>query len=239
MPASQITVPRRSAARSRTPVVTLRPPLRKLVLTAHVTASVGWLGAVLVFLALALTGLTSDDASTVRAVYLLMRPLASAVLVPLAVAALATGILSSLGTAWGLFRHYWVLVKLGITAVATAVLFVHLPAFDALAEVAGDPAASLAQVRDPAPAVHASLALIALLVATVLSTYKPKGLTPLGVRERILHSRVGHRDAPRARVTGGRARLPGTAVPPPATPPPVPSRELQPAPLTTDTWTWT
>lgn len=190
MPASRSTVPGRPAPRSRAPVVVLRPRLRKLVLTAHVATAVGWLGAVVVFLALAAVGLTSDDGQVVRAVYLLMPPLASTVVVPLAVTALATGILSSLGTAWGLVRHYWVLAKLAITAVATTVLLVHLPAFDAMAEVARNPAAPLETVRDATPAVHAGLALVALLAATTLSTYKPKGVTTLGSRERLRLGRV-------------------------------------------------
>lgn len=42
------------------------PRLRKFVLTAHITTTVGWLGAVGVFLALAIVGLTSDDAEAVR-----------------------------------------------------------------------------------------------------------------------------------------------------------------------------
>jgi hypothetical protein len=42
----------------------LTPRLRKLALTAHVTASVGWLGAVVMFLALSVTGLTSRDLQT-------------------------------------------------------------------------------------------------------------------------------------------------------------------------------
>lgn len=46
--------------------------LRKFALTAHVTSSVGWLGAVAVFLALAVVGLIRQDAPTVRGVYLVM-----------------------------------------------------------------------------------------------------------------------------------------------------------------------
>ena len=45
--------------------------------------------------------------------------------VPLALASLVTGIISSLGTTWGLFRYYWVLVKLGLTSLATLALLVH------------------------------------------------------------------------------------------------------------------
>ena len=67
------------------------PRLRKLVLTAHVTCSVGWLSAVACFLALAVVGMTSQDAPTVRGAYLVMAPAARLVLVPLALASLLTG----------------------------------------------------------------------------------------------------------------------------------------------------
>ena len=91
--------------------------LRKFVLTAHVTFSVGWLGAFAVFLAIALLGLTSQDARMVRATYLVMEPAAWWVLVPLAFGSLLTGLVQSLGSTWGLFRHYWVLFKLLINAL--------------------------------------------------------------------------------------------------------------------------
>ena len=94
--------------------MTMTPRLRKLALTVHVTSSVGWLGAVMAFLALAIVGLASQNTQTVRAVYLAAVPITWYVLVPLAVASLLTGLTSSLGTPWGLFRHYWVLFKLNV-----------------------------------------------------------------------------------------------------------------------------
>src|SRR5688500_14178347 len=100
--------------------------LRKLMLSAHVISSVGWLGAVGAFLALAVIGVTKQDAPTVRGVYLVMQPTAWYVLVPLAFASLLTGIVMSLGTTWGLFRHYWVLVKFGLTVFATIILLIYM-----------------------------------------------------------------------------------------------------------------
>ena len=50
--------------------MTMTPRLRKLALTTHVTFSVGWLGVVVAYLALAIAGLTSHDAQMVRAAYL-------------------------------------------------------------------------------------------------------------------------------------------------------------------------
>jgi len=163
--------------------MTMSPPLRKFALTVHVTTTVGWLGAVVVFLALAIVGLTSQDAQTVRGAYLVMEPAARFVLVPLAFASLLTGLVQSLGTTWGLFRHYWVLFKLLITVFATILLLIYMETFSLMARVAGDPSANLGAVRNLSPVVHAVLALLVLLIATVLAVYKPRGMTSYGWRK--------------------------------------------------------
>src|SRR5881628_3305955 len=85
--------------------MTMAPSLRKFALTAHVTSSVGLLGSIAAFLALAVAGLTSQDAQIVRAAYLAMDLAARFVIVPLAFASLLTGLIQSLGTPWGLFRQ--------------------------------------------------------------------------------------------------------------------------------------
>jgi hypothetical protein len=159
------------------------PRVRKFALTAHVTSSVGWLGAVAAFLAVAVVGLTSRNAQTVRGAYLVMEPAAWLVLVPLALASLLTGLVMSLGTTWGLFRHYWVLFKLLINLLATIVLLTYMGTFSYMAGVAADPSADLALVRNASPMLHAALALLVLLVATVLAVYKPRGMTPYGQRK--------------------------------------------------------
>src|SRR5919197_4285401 len=102
--------------------MTMTPHLAKFALTAHITLSVGWLGAVVAYLALAVAGLTSHDAQMVRAVYLSMELMSWFVIVPFSLAALLKSIVSSLGTQWGLFRHYWILVKFLMTTGATIVL---------------------------------------------------------------------------------------------------------------------
>lgn len=166
------------------------PALRKFTFTAHVTSSVGWIGAVLVFLALAAIGVTSQDERTVRGVYLVMAPAAWFVLVPLAHASLVTGIALSLGTPWGLIRHYWVASKLVITAFSTVILMIYMGTFRQMAAVAADPVVELGLVRNPSPLLHSILALVLLTAATVLAIYKPFGLTPYGVRQQI-GSRAG------------------------------------------------
>jgi hypothetical protein len=158
------------------------PRIRKLALTAHVTSSVGWVGAVVVFLALAILGLTSQDAQTARGAYLVMEPAAWFVLVPFAFASLLTGIVQSLGTTWGLFLHYWVLFKLLMTVFATVILLTYMETFRSMARVAADPGAGLGLVRNASPTFHATLALLLLLVATALAVYKPRGVTRYGWR---------------------------------------------------------
>ncbi|WP_199520880.1 hypothetical protein [Jiangella anatolica] len=172
--------------------------MRKLVLTAHVTSSLGWLGAVAVFLALAIVALTSDNASTVRGAYLAMEPAARLTLVPLSLLALLTGVIQSLGTSWGLLRHYWVIFKLLINVIASIYLLLYLPSFEQFAATAADDSADLDSVRNISPALHAVLALLLLLVAAVLAVYKPRGVTPYGERRRL--ERRQQRTEPRART---------------------------------------
>jgi hypothetical protein len=82
-----------------------------------------------------------------------------------------------------LFRHYWVLFKLLMTVFATTLLLIYMGTFRYMAAVAADPNADLGMVRNASPALHAVLALLLLLVATVLAVYKPRGLTPYGRRK--------------------------------------------------------
>lgn len=151
--------------------MTMGRRVRKLALTAHVTSSVGWLGAVAAFLALAIVGWTGKDAQIVRAAYLGMDSIGWFVLVPLSFASLLTGLVQSLGTEWGLLRHYWILAKLLINVLANIVLLLFMQ------RLGSDFSSS------DAPLIHAGVALLLLLVATVLSVYKPRGITPYGWRK--------------------------------------------------------
>jgi len=160
----------------------MNPGARRLALTAHVTASVGWLGAVGAFLALAIVGLTSRDPSIVRSSYLAMDVTGWYVIVPLSLASLWTGVLQSLGTEWGLFRHYWVLVKFLLTVVATVLLLVHMQPTGRVASAAAEAVLSSSDLRGLRVQLLADAvgALAVLLVATALSIYKPWGLTEHG-----------------------------------------------------------
>jgi hypothetical protein len=171
----------------------MAPRLRKFALTAHVTASVGWFGAVAGFLALAVAGLASQNSQMVRAAYLAMELTGWFVIVPLSLASLPTGLVMSLGTEWGLFRHYWVVAKLLITVLATLLLLVHMQPVGHLARVVAETTLArgeLAGLRVQLVA-DAGAALLALLVATVLSVYKPRGMTPYGRRKQREERSIG------------------------------------------------
>ncbi|HEX9810949.1 MAG TPA: hypothetical protein VGA88_02530 [Burkholderiales bacterium] len=163
----------------------MTPPLRKFVLTAHVTSSVGWVGALAVFLAHTIAGVVSQDEQIVRAAWLAMGLCAWFVILPLSLTSLTTGVVQALGTAWGLLRHYWVVCKLLLTALATAVLLLKLAPISLLAEAETKATFSRATVVELQTSLllHAAGGLIVLLTATVLAIYKPQGVTPYGRRK--------------------------------------------------------
>jgi hypothetical protein len=148
-----------------------RHGLRKPALLVHVTCSVGWLGAVLAFLALTLVALNSTDDARARAVYLAADVVVRFVIVPLALASVAGGVLSSLVSPWGLVRHYWVIAKLVLTVAATVVLLLEAAPIAAAATSARPEVAGMSML------VHSVGGIVVLLAATVLAVYKPRGTT--------------------------------------------------------------
>ncbi|MGH7887792.1 MAG: hypothetical protein ACREPG_07995 [Candidatus Binatia bacterium] len=159
--------------------------IRKFALTTHITLSVGWLGAVVAYLALAIVALTSHDARMVRAAYLSMELIGWFVIVPLSFFALLSGLVESLGTPWGLFRHWWVLVKFLLTTVATIVLLRHMEAVTCMSGLASEATLFATDFRALRIqlVVHAAGGLLVLLAVTALSVLKPWGMTSYGRRQ--------------------------------------------------------
>lgn len=158
--------------------------LRKFALTTHVTSSLGWFGAVATFLTLSVAGVAGQDPQMVRAAYLAMHLITWFVIVPFCLASLATGVAQSLGTQWGLFRHHWIVAKLGLTVIATLILLAHTQPIAQVALFASGDVFTPATLRGIRVRLiaDAGAALVALLVATTLSVYKPWGMTPYGRR---------------------------------------------------------
>ena len=165
--------------------MTMSPRLRKLALAIHLTTSVGWIGAVLVYLVLVVAGMTTPDDQFLRATWITLESIGSLALVPMSIVSLLTGLLMSLGTKWGLFRHYWVLLSLVLTAVASGILIQHMQTVTFYAGVAADVSsnniAALQSALD-GELLHSGLGLLVLLVIQVLNVYKPRGMTPYGWR---------------------------------------------------------
>ncbi len=162
----------------------LTPRIRKFVLAAHIAVSVGWVGAVAAYIALDVTAATSEDEVALRVAYLGMDSIVGSVIVPLAVASLLSGVAISVGTRWGLFRYYWVLISLGLTVFATAVLIMETRTISQLAAVAAAPTTSVADLRGlGSTLVHSVGGTVVLLAVLVLNVYKPPGLTRYGWRK--------------------------------------------------------
>ena len=166
--------------------------IRRLVFAIHLTCSVGWIGGVLAYLGLGITTVGAGTPQTVQAAWIAMEIIGWYVLVPLAIGSLLTGLLMALGTKWGLFRYYWVLIAFILTTLATIVLLLHMPDVSAIATAVrtADPD----EVNDHGgDLVHAGLALALLLAIQILNLYKPPGVTPYGWRknneERLERSR--------------------------------------------------
>ena len=158
--------------------MTMTPRLRKFVLTVHVTSSVGWLGAIAAYLALAIAGLTSGDAQMTRAALLSMEVIGWFVIVPISLAALLSGLVQSLGTPWGLFRHWWIVAKFLLTIVAVVVLVGHMQDVSRVSRLAKEAASPAIDLR--AELIHSAGGLLVVLAAALLSVIKPWGRTPYG-----------------------------------------------------------
>jgi hypothetical protein len=157
------------------------------MLTAHVLTSVGWFGAAVGVLALAIAGLTTNEIGVASGLYRATEVIWRSVIVPFSLAALLTGLVQALGTQWGLLRHYWVLAKFLITLFAVLLLILHTGTLlPALARAAIDSSPSIAEGTAHAhggipPRIHlvvaASGTLLLLVTAATLSVYKPWGET--------------------------------------------------------------
>ncbi|MGC1211851.1 MAG: hypothetical protein WA890_11385 [Micromonospora sp.] len=147
----------------------LSPPARKALLTLHLVTSLGWLGADLVLLTLGIAGLRGADPEVV---YPTAGLLVTYLFAPLSMLVWLIGVASALLTPWGLLRWRWVLVKFALTtAMLGLVLLLLMPTVRGLGELA--PALTTRDRLDLVipPTVSSTL----LIIATVLSTYKPWG----------------------------------------------------------------
>jgi hypothetical protein len=173
--------------------MTMSPAIRKFALTVHITSSVGWIGAVIAFLAIVIAAMSSQDTQTLRAAWYAMGLVGSFVIVPLAVASLFSGILMSLGTKWGLFQHYWVLISLILTLFATLILLGNIQTVNAFATIAAkmdDADVIMLRAGLEGELLHAGIGLVVVVVIQAMNVYKPRGLTAFGWRNQQKQTRL-------------------------------------------------
>ncbi|UJW29156.1 hypothetical protein L3Q67_28455 [Saccharothrix sp. AJ9571] len=169
------------AARSAPRFPRLSPRARKTVVVAHVVSSVGWLGLTLGNLVLAVTGVNATDPARQHAAFLAMAMLGETLLVPISLAAFASGLVLSLGTKWGLFRHRWVVAKFALTLIA--VVLTPLSSVPGLRElgavVAAAPADQLIDTGEYAFGLLAAGCVSSgmYLACVILTAFKPGGRT--------------------------------------------------------------
>ncbi len=141
----------------------------KAVLTAHILTSVGWFGLAIAVVFCAVAAGISDDPAFAHSCYRVMEKL-PVVTLPLGLAAIASGALLGLGTTWGLFRYWWVVIKI---VLAAAVVVTD-------AAIVGNVAHTAATTGEVLPPLYGATVahVVVLALATILSVFKPRWLTP-------------------------------------------------------------
>src|ERR1700754_2335479 len=150
---------------------------RKAALVTHIVSAGTWFGMDIVMAVLVFTAIGTDSDQTRAVTY---QALAIFAVWPMAIAGLAclaSGVLLGLGSKYGLVRYWWVAVKLALNLVLSSlILFLLLPGIYEAARQGrrladGQPATIVASDLAFPPIVS----LTALLIAVILSFFKPWG----------------------------------------------------------------
>lgn len=150
---------------------------RKGVLVVHIASAGAWIGMDVVMGVFVFTALLTGDDDIRALCYRALELFAIWPLLATGLVCLASGVVLGLGTKWGLFRYWWVAIKLAMNVVLVVLVALALrPGVSEMAEqgrlfVAGE-AASLAVGGLIFPPI---VSTSALLLATVLAVFKPWG----------------------------------------------------------------
>ncbi len=158
----------------------MRKRTRQLLVFLHVAVSVGWMGAGAANVVLAATAASTGSAEVSRVCYFMIDRIDTYLVIPLAFAALASGVLLSLVTPWGLTRYWWVLVKLTLTVgvIVYSTFGVGVWVERSVEATAGGGSSDVAGVL----ACGATVNIALFLLMTWASVAKPWGTTPWTVR---------------------------------------------------------
>ncbi|MGW1989035.1 DUF2269 family protein [Embleya sp. NPDC001921] len=151
--------------------------VRRAVNSGHVVFAVGLLGVEWVMLLIGIVARSTDDPALRHGAYQLMRIFALAGGIPFAVLSLITGVLLCLYTPWGLWQHLWIKVKivLLIAVIVTGAAVVSQFAHRLIAASASEGNADALPPLQTWHLVVVTFQLVALIVATALSVFKPSG----------------------------------------------------------------
>lgn len=172
------------AAASSTTTWRLPPAWRKGLLVLHIIAGISWMGVDIALLILLMTARTSGNAVLVASGFNAIRTVVPLAVPPLSLSILITGVLLGLGTNWGLFRYWWVLVKLSLSLLMTGLVFTSLvPGVNAIAllDLSSTSADAVRAGLGDLPTQLLYPPIVSFLMlgaATVLSVYKPWRRTP-------------------------------------------------------------
>lgn len=148
---------------------------RKLLLLAHILASVGWLGVTATFVVLTVALLGVGDPAVLRSGYVAHELLVTWLARPAALATLGTGLVLALATPWGLLRYWWVPAKLLLVATVGLTVTVSPDALVyAVAHAEAVGTASYAGAQHTL-VVMALFHVVMIGVAAALSVFKPGG----------------------------------------------------------------
>jgi hypothetical protein len=174
----------------------LTAPMHKLLLTVHIVASVGWLGVTAAKLVLGVAADREPDAGAAQAL-LVAIGVVDRMFPPAAILTLVSGIALGLITKWGIVQYTWVLVKLVLT-IAVPVTAVQIGT-RLLVDVQSGAAPTLLVWL-------AGTHIAMLAAATVLSVYKPWGLSWFGRRASKPARSTGRKTEPPAPLLRGNER---------------------------------
>jgi hypothetical protein len=160
---------RGTPTRSARPAFRLHRTAFKTVLILHVLTSVGWFGLATAVVFFWVTARATADQGLARALYVAIAELPW-ISVPAGLAAAVTGAMLGLGTRYGLVKYWWVTGKI---LIAAAVLITDGTLTGALAH-----AAAVNHTSEPVLYGSTSAHAVVLVLASVLSVFKPAGRTP-------------------------------------------------------------
>jgi hypothetical protein len=156
---------------------------RQVLVFLHVVVSLGWMGAGLANVVLAMTAGYTSDADVRRVCYQMISVVDTYLVIPGAFAAFVSGVVLSLVTPWGLARYWWVLSKLVLTVVVIVYSTVGIGVWVETSIAA----TNLTDVESPVagPLAYGTLPnIVAFLFMTWVSVAKPWGTTPWAKKRR-------------------------------------------------------